>query len=109
MGLFSSLGSYYSQDHYDYDLSPIAWSPFTDTSPIPPIDDNLGDYDTSSLAGRRSNLIYGFMARDDSQVASDLLLLKSPLLSSTFTLEGGVNVEDRSGCLLYTSPSPRDS
>ena len=112
MGLFQSLGSYYSQDHYDYDLSPIAWSPFTDTSPIPPIDDNLGDYDTSSLAGRRSNLIYGFMARDDSQVASDLLLLKSPLLSSTFTLEGGEDhvrafVSNQLGLDDAAKPNPR--
>lgn len=92
MGLFSKTFSYLQggegmrDDRY---VSPLLWSPFADTNPVPELDDSFSDYDASALTGRYANLVYSFMARDDSQVASDLLLLRSPMLSTVFTVEGG--------------------
>ena len=36
-------------------------------------------------------------------------LLKSNTGASTYTLPAGINPDDYNDCLLYTSPSPRDS
>ena len=67
------------------------WAPFAEAPPVPRIEpDTLaGGFGTKGLSGRLSNLIFGQMAREDSQVSSDLELLKSPILSARWYLEEG--------------------
>ena len=68
-----------------------SWAPFAEAPPVPRIEpDTLaGGFGTKGLSGRLSNLIFGQMAREDSQVSSDLELLKAPILSSRWYLEEG--------------------